>query len=105
MVLARSGIPEKVSTVIRQFHESMRGAGVRTNDDEHSERFDVTQGLRQGCMLSSFLFVVFFAAGVHDMLVRFSEKPDILRGFVHPEEDLGEDGIKTEPQACVRRAV
>ena len=43
VVLARFGVPEKMLTVIRQFHEGMR-AHVRTDDGEHSEWFDVTQG-------------------------------------------------------------
>ena len=50
VVLARFGVPDKMLTVIRQFHEGMR-ARVRTDDGEHSEWFDVTQGLRQGCCL------------------------------------------------------
>ena len=61
VVLARFGVPEKTLTVIRQFHESMR-ARVRTDDGEHSEWLDVTQGLRQGCVLSPLLFNIFFAA-------------------------------------------
>ena len=36
VVLARFGAPEKVLTVIRQFHEGMR-ARVRADDGEHSE--------------------------------------------------------------------
>ena len=47
VVLARFGVPEKMLTFIRQFHEGMR-ARVRTDDGEHSDWFDVTQGLRQG---------------------------------------------------------
>ena len=42
-------------TVIREFHDGMR-ACVRTDDGEHSEWFDVAQGLRQGCVLSLLLF-------------------------------------------------
>ena len=38
VVLARFGVPEKVLTVIRQFHEGMR-ARVCTDDGEHSEWF------------------------------------------------------------------
>ena len=102
VVLARFGVPEKMLTVIRQFHEGMR-ARVCTDDGEHSEWFDVTQGLRRGCVLSPLLFNVFFAAAIHAVLVRFSEDPDILRDLVHLEEDLGEDGVKVEPLACVRR--
>ena len=36
VVLARFGAPEKMLTVIRQFHEGMR-ARVRADDGEHSE--------------------------------------------------------------------
>ena len=61
VVLARFGVPEKMLTVIRQFHEGMR-ARVGTDDGEHSEWFDITQGLRQGCVLSPLLFKIFFAA-------------------------------------------
>ena len=76
VVLARFGVPEKMLTVIRQFHEGMR-ARVRTDDGEHSEWFDVTQGMRRRCVLSPFLFNIFFAAVTHSVVVRFSEDPDI----------------------------
>ena len=86
-MLARFGVPENMLTVIRQFHEGIR-ARVRTDDGEHSEWFDVTQGLRQGCVLSPLLFNISFAAVSHAVVVRFSEDPDIARDLVHLEEDL-----------------
>ena len=55
--------------------------------------------------MSPLLFNVLFAAAIHAVLVRFSQDQDILRDLVHLEEDLGEDGVKVEPLACVRRAV
>ena len=93
-------------TVIRQFHEGMR-ARVRTDDGEHSEWFNVTQGLRQGCVLPPLLFNIFFAAVTHAVVVRFSEDPDIVRNMLHLEEDLEENaaGVSSDPLACVRRAV
>ena len=81
-------------------------ARVRTNYGEHSEWFDVSQGLRQGCVMSPLLFKI-FAAVTHAVLVRFSEDPDIVRVFVHLEEDLEENaaGVSSDPLSCVRRAV
>ena len=46
-VLARAGVPEEMTAVIRQFHDGMQ-AQVRMDDGELSDWFEVTQGLRQG---------------------------------------------------------
>ena len=100
VVLARFGVSENMLTAIRQFR-----ARLRTDDGAHLEWFDVNQGLRQECVLSPLLVNVFFAAVIHAALARFREDPDILRRLVYLEEDLGEDGVKIGPLACVRRAV
>ena len=47
--------------VIRQFHDGMQ-ACVRLDDGECSNKFDVGQGLRQGCVLAPMLFNMFFTA-------------------------------------------
>ena len=80
-MLARFG---EMLTFILQFHEGMR-ARVRTDNGEHSEWIGVTQGLGQGCVLSSLLFII-FAAVIHAVLVRFSDDPEIVRDLVHLEE-------------------
>ena len=101
-VLTRFGEPAKILTVIRQFHDGMQ-ARVCTDDDEHSEWFDVTQGLRQGCVLSPLLFNMFFATVIHVVLVRFSEDEQIDRDLVHLEESVA---VGNEvPMACVLRTV
>ena len=58
------GAPAKLLAVDRQFDEGMR-ARVRTDGGEHSEWFDVTQGLRLGCVVSPLLFNVLFATAIH----------------------------------------
>ena len=71
-VLTRFGVPTKMLTIIRNFLQGMR-ARVGTDDGEHSEWFDVTQGLRQGCVLSPLLSSVFFTAALDVVLARFSQ--------------------------------
>ena len=72
-VLTRFGVPIKMLRIIRNFHDGMQ-VRVRTDDGEHSEWFDVTQALRQGCVLSPILFNVFFPAALHVVLVRFGRR-------------------------------
>ena len=73
VVLARFRVPMTMLIIIGQFHESMR-ARVRTDDGEHYEWHDVTQGLRHGCVLSPILRNVFFAAQryIHTQLAKMS---------------------------------
>ena len=60
-VLARFGVPPRMLAVIRQFHDGMQ-ACVRLDDGECSDKFDMGQGLRQGCVIAPLLFNMFFTA-------------------------------------------
>ena len=102
-VLARFGVPPKMLAVIREFHDGMR-ACVRNDNGVCSGRFDVAQGLRQGCVLSPLLFNIFFAAVLLVALQRFSEDADIIADLVHLQEQPAKIGPETALE-CVRRAV
>ena len=71
-VLTRFGVPTKMLIYTRNFHDGMR-ARLRTDDSEYSEKFDVIQGLRQGCALSPLLFNVLFAAALRVARVRLRQ--------------------------------
>ena len=70
------------------------------DDGELSDWFEVTQGLRQGCVLFPLLFI-FFAAATEVVLVRFSK--DDTKDLVYLEEEAGV-GAET-PLERARRAV
>ena len=78
-------------------------ACVRSEDGECSEWFEVGQGLRQGCVLSSpLLFNIFFAAVLLIALQRFSRNADILADLVHLDESPKDMGPKTALDAVMR---
>ena len=88
--------------VIRHFHEGVR-ACVRNDNGDCLEEFNVEQGLRHGCVLSSLLFNI-FAAALLVALQRLSEDPDILADLVHLQEQPVKVGPETAME-CERHAV
>lgn len=83
VVLARFGVPDKVLAVLRQFHKGFV-VRVRTDDSNPSEWFDVTQGLRHGCVMSPLGLFLSFAAIIHAVQVCFSDHPAICEGLGSP---------------------
>ena len=80
-VLPRFGVPQKMISVIRQFHDVMR-ACVRLDDGACSGWFAMEQGLRQGCVLAPLLFNIFFAAVTHVVYTRFEADKGIMDALV-----------------------
>ena len=90
-VLARFGVPQITSLVIRQFHDGMR-ACVRLDDRVCSRGFAVEQGLRQGCVLAPLLFNIFLAAVINVGFTRFKADKGIVDALVHPRKKRGAGG-------------
>ena len=105
-VLTRSAVPVplKLLTPIRNFEDGMLPR-VRTNGGEHSDRFEVTQGPRQGYVLSPLLFIVFFAFALHVVLLRSIKDETNVGDLVQIFDDLVVGTDDQHPLACVRGAV
>ena len=63
-IMAKFGCPPRFIAMVRQFHDGMQ-ARVQ-NDGEFSEPFEVTNGVKQGCVLSPALFSMMFSAMLMD---------------------------------------
>ena len=90
-VLARFGVPQKMISVIRQFHDGMR-ACVRLDDRVCSGWFAVEQSLRHRCVLAALLFKIFFAAVINVAYTRFKGDRDIMDALVHLRKKRGAGG-------------
>ena len=58
--LAKFGCPSKLTNIIKQLHGGMMGRVCA--DGKESDGFDVTAGIKQGCVIAPSLFSLFFAA-------------------------------------------
>ena len=63
-IMAKFGCPPRFIAMVRQFHDGMQ-ARVQ-NDEEFSEPFEVTNGVKQGCVLAPTLFSMMFSAMLMD---------------------------------------
>ena len=57
MILSKYGVPEKLISIIRSFHDNMQ-VGISINGDV--SHVTVSNGLRQGCVLAPTLFILSF---------------------------------------------
>ena len=94
-VLARYGVPAKLISIIRQFHDGMRACG-RLDSGETSEWFAVKQGIRQGCVIAPDLFNIFFVAVLTVAFDGFSIDKVVLDDFVRvvARGDLAKEAAK-----------
>ena len=58
VILSKLGCPTKFVNLIRQFHDEMTGQVL--SDGEASEPFSISNGVKQGCVLASVLFNLFY---------------------------------------------
>ena len=58
-IMTKFGVPDKFSALVRSFHEGMQ-ASVSIDGDV-SESFEVTNGVKQGCVLAPTLFSIMFS--------------------------------------------
>ena len=63
-IMAKFGCPPRFIAMVRQFHDGMQ-ARVQ-NDGEFSEPFEVTNGVKQGCVMAPTLFSMMFSAMLMD---------------------------------------
>ena len=59
VILRKPGCPAKFTTLIRLLHDDMTGEVL--SDGKSSERFDILNGVKQGCVLAWFLFNLYFS--------------------------------------------
>ncbi|XP_076036516.1 uncharacterized protein LOC143022261 [Oratosquilla oratoria] len=58
VILSKLGCPDKFVNLIRQFHDNMTGQVLSVG--EVSEPFNISNGVKQGCVLAPILFNMFF---------------------------------------------
>ena len=63
-IMAKFGCPPRFIAMVRQFHDDMQSRVQ--NDGEFSEPFEVTNGVKQGCVLAPTLFSMMFSAMLMD---------------------------------------
>ena len=71
VILSKLGCPTKFVNLIRQFHEDVTGQVV--SDCEASEPFSISNGVKQGCVLTPVLFNMFFTCVLSHAIREFEQ--------------------------------
>ena len=61
-VLEHIGRPQKFVRMIQLFHDGMTGQVLSSGDEGVTETFEISDGVKQDCVLAPVLFNVFFSA-------------------------------------------
>ena len=85
-LLQHYGIPEKIITLIRNTYDGMTCKD--THADRLTESFQVKKGVRQGCLLSPFMFLVAI-----DWIMKTTTKKKKKWNPVDPLEPAGRFGF------------
>ena len=82
-ILSKCGCPEKFINIVKQLHDDM--VGSVSVHGETTEKFGITTGVKQGCVLAPTLFGLFFAVMIRDVVNEIDEKHQdgILIRFRH----------------------
>lgn len=59
LILRKIGCTEKFVNIVRSFHDGMLGQVL--DDGELSNPFGISNGTKQGCLLTPLLFIIFFS--------------------------------------------
>jgi hypothetical protein len=81
-ILSKIGCPPKLLSLIRSFHEGMKGTVLY--DGQSSEAFDIRNGVKQGCVLAPTLFGIFFS-----MVLKHAFGTSNEGVFLHTRSDEG----------------
>ena len=64
LLLDKLGCPSKFLNMIRQFHDGMEASVIEQGS--MSEKFSISNGVKQGCTMAPTLFAIYFAAMLRD---------------------------------------
>ena len=84
--------------VIRQFRGVML-ACVRLDDGECSDKFDLGQGLQQGCVLAPLLLSMFFTTALRVAEKRFFADVAVMDNMAQPQQKKEKEEKKDKPRA------
>lgn len=78
-IMAKYGCPDKFIGIVRNLHDGMM-ASVR-DQQELSDPFPITNGVKQGCILAPTLFIMVFSAMMRDSFQNYNTGINFIYRF------------------------